>query len=99
MVGKYKDFFLGLLVVCQIQVLHWDMLQPHQVTSSGEKAMKKHSRERRGSRVPSFSISLQPDWSKFNTKLHKDWLAEKDVLEIILLALSFIAFLSSCTGM
>lgn len=44
------------------------------------------------SRAPSFIISLQLDWSKYNTKLHKDWLAEKEVLEISLLSLSFIAF-------
>lgn len=41
MVDKYKDFIFVLIVFYQIQVLHWDMLQPHQVRSSEEKAMKK----------------------------------------------------------
>lgn len=73
MVDKYKDFIFGLIVFYQIQVLHWDMLQPHQVRSSEEKAMtKKNLGKGGGSRASSFSINLQLDWSKCNTKQLKD---------------------------
>lgn len=39
-----------------------------------------------------FSLSLQLGWSKHNTKPHRVWLEEKEVLEISLLSPSFIAF-------
>lgn len=55
MVDKYKNFFFDLLVFYQIQVLHWDMLQPHQMRSSEEKAMKKQPRERWGQQDSFFS--------------------------------------------
>lgn len=59
--------------------------------SEGE-AMK--NKRKVGGQAAAFSISLLLDWgvTQCNIKPHMGWLAEKEILEISLLSLSFIAF-------
>lgn len=76
-VDRHEIFFVSRLFFYWIDVVHQGMLQPHQVRSSKGEPWKKTLAKGGGSRAASFSISLQLDWSKCNTKPHKGWLAEK----------------------